>query len=117
MVRSIGKRIELLRIIAHPVRMRILYEFMRGPQCVTDLVRFLEINQSNVSQHLALLRQCGAVDFRTDGRAKWYFIIDPLVPEIIDALKRDHSEDLPVPDLPPKKRIGFVDVPEKPREE
>ncbi len=104
MIRSTGKRIELLRIIAHPVRMRILYELMRGPQCVTEIVDFLEINQSNVSQHLALLRQSGAVECLTDGRTKWYYVLDPLIPDIVDVLKRDYAEDFPPPAIPVRKK-------------
>jgi len=100
MVRSIGKKIELLKIIAHPVRMRILHELLRGPQCVNDIVEFLEINQSNVSQHLALLRQSGSVDFVSDGRTKWYFVRDPMIPDIIEVLKRTYYEDLPTPPIP-----------------
>ena len=104
MVRTIGKRIELLRIIAHPMRMRILYELMRGPQCVTDIVDFLEINQSNVSQHLALLRQAGAVECRTDGRTKWYYVLDPIIPAIVDVLKQDYPEDFSPPEIPKRKK-------------
>lgn len=104
MIRSIGKRIELLRVIAHPIRMRILHELLRGPQCVNDIVDFLEISQSNVSQHLALLRQSGAVDFLSDGRTKWYYVIDPIIPDIIDILRRDYFEDLPIPSVPRKRR-------------
>ncbi|KAF0182381.1 MAG: ArsR family transcriptional regulator [Nitrospirae bacterium] len=108
MIRSTGKRIELLRIIAHPVRMRILYELMRGPQCVTDLVDFLEVNQSNVSQHLALLRQSGAVECRTDGRTKWYYVLDPIIPDIVAVLKRDYAEDFPPPTIPVRKMLHQV---------
>lgn len=104
MIRSIGKRIELLRIIAHPIRMRILHELLRSPQCVNDIVDFLEISQSNVSQHLALLRQAGAVDFLSDGRTKWYYVIDPIIPDIIGVLRRDYYEDLPAPSMPQRKK-------------
>lgn len=105
MIRSIGKRIELFRVIAHPIRMRILNELLRGPQCVNDIVDFLEISQSNVSQHLALLRQTGAVDFLSDGRTKWYYVVDPMIPDIIEILRREYYEDLPLPEIPHRRKV------------
>ncbi|MFZ6017479.1 MAG: ArsR/SmtB family transcription factor [Nitrospirota bacterium] len=105
-MRSIGKRVELLRAIAHPVRIRILDELLKGVKCVSDFEEFLSISQPNVSQHLSLLRQYGVVDYYMDGRLRCYFLRDPIIPDILGVLKKDYMEELPAPACCPitKKR-------------
>ncbi len=105
-MRSIGKRVELLKVIAHPVRIKILEELIKGVKCVSDFEEFLEISQPNVSQHLSLLRQHGVIDFYVDGRLKCYFLRDPVIPDIIGILKKDYAEDLPAPACCPVTKKG-----------
>jgi ArsR family transcriptional regulator len=50
------KRFEILKIIAHPIRIRRLEDLTQGVKCVSDFEDTLEIRQPNVSQHLTLLR-------------------------------------------------------------
>jgi DNA-binding transcriptional ArsR family regulator len=92
-----ARRIEALKIVAHPVRLRILDELTKGVQCVTDFGEFLGITQPNVSQHLALLRRYDVIDYYADGRLKCYFLKDPLIPELLELLKKDFKEELPAP--------------------
>lgn len=105
-MRSSGQRIELLGVLAHPVRIRILEELTRGVKCVSDFEDFLEISQPNISQHLGLLRNHGVIDFYMDGRLRCYFLVDPMVPDLIEILKTDYHESLPAPSCCPvtKKR-------------
>jgi len=62
-MRSIGAQAELLRAISHPERLRILEELTKGVKCVSDMEDFLQINQSNISQHFSLLRRLGVIDY------------------------------------------------------
>ena len=64
-MRSIGSRAELLKAISHPDRLRILEELTQGVKCVSDIEEFLKINQSNVSQHLSLLRRLSKTHIKT----------------------------------------------------
>lgn len=105
-MRPLGKRVELLRVIAHPVRIKILEELMKGVKCVSDFEEFLEISQPNVSQHLSLLRRFGVIDYYIDGRLKCYFLVDPVIPDIIEILKKDYIEDLPAPACCPVTKKG-----------
>lgn len=50
---------------------------------MVDLTDALELAQSTVSKHLACLRDCRLVDYRTEGRQSFYFIIRP---ELLDLL-------------------------------
>lgn len=105
-MRLLGKRVELLRVIAHPVRIKILEELMKGVKCVSDFEEFLEISQPNVSQHLSLLRRFGVIDYYIDGRLKCYFLRDPIIPDIVNILKKDYSEELPAPACCPVTKKG-----------
>ena len=105
-MRTIGKRVELLKVIAHPVRVKILDELTRGVKCVSDFGEFLEISQPNVSQHLSILRRCGVIDYYVDGRLKCYFLKDTIIPDIINIIKKDYVKELPAPVCCPVTKKG-----------
>lgn len=103
---SLGQKVELLKVIAHPVRIRILEELAKGVKCVSDFEDFLELRQPNISQHLSLLRQSGIVDYYVDGRLRCYFLVDPLVPDLLAVLEKDCHETLPRPACCPVTKKG-----------
>jgi DNA-binding transcriptional ArsR family regulator len=105
-MRSLHHKVEVLKVIAHPVSIRILEELLTGVKCVSDFEEFLEISQPNISQHLSLLRRHGAIDFYMDGRLRCYFLKDPIVPDLINLLKKDYIEELPAPACCPVTKRG-----------
>ncbi|MGE5689293.1 MAG: ArsR/SmtB family transcription factor [Pseudomonadota bacterium] len=58
--------------IAEPRRRQILDVLVDGECPVNDLVRALGIAQPQVSKHLRVLREVGAVDVREEGRRRLY---------------------------------------------
>jgi DNA-binding transcriptional ArsR family regulator len=58
--------------IAEPRRRQILDVLAGGERPVNDLVRALGLAQPQVSKHLRVLREVGAVDVREDGRRRLY---------------------------------------------
>jgi ArsR family transcriptional regulator len=103
---SVVDRVEVLKIIAHPVRIKILKELIKGVKCVSDFEEFLDISQPNVSQHLSLMRRYGIIDFFVDGRLKCYFLRDPIIPDIIDLIDKEYKEALPAPACCPVTKKG-----------
>jgi DNA-binding transcriptional ArsR family regulator len=99
-------KIELLKVIAHPVRIMILEELTKGVKCVSDLEKFLDIRQPNVSQHLSLLRRLDIIDYYMDGKLRCYFLRDPLIPELLSILRKDYVEELPAPACCPVTKKG-----------
>ncbi len=82
------KRLELkskvFKVFSDPTRLRIL-EVLREKECnVSELVEKLNLKQSTVSQHLKMLKDCGAVDNWKDGRESIYRLRDKRVGEIMD---------------------------------
>src|SRR3954469_11665283 len=58
--------------VAEPRRRLILDALARGERPVNDLVRELGLAQPQVSKHLRVLREVGAVDVRGEGRRRLY---------------------------------------------
>ena len=58
--------------IAEPRRREILDALAGGERPVNDLVRQLGLAQPQVSKHLRVLREVGAVDVRGEGRRRLY---------------------------------------------
>jgi DNA-binding transcriptional ArsR family regulator len=58
--------------IAEPRRRQILGVLADGERSVNDLVSVVGLAQPQVSKHLRVLREVGAVDVRDQGRQRWY---------------------------------------------
>jgi DNA-binding transcriptional ArsR family regulator len=58
--------------VAEPRRRQILDALSTGERPVNDLVHLLGLPQPQVSKHLRVLREVGAVDVREDGRRRLY---------------------------------------------
>src|SRR5215218_4551167 len=73
--------------VAEPRRRAILDALAAGERPVNDLVRILGIAQPQVSKHLRVLREVGAVDVRDHGRQRLYRVNGPELKPIHDWVK------------------------------
>ena len=76
--------VALFRSLGDPARLAIVSRLAEGEARVVDLTRLLGLAQSTVSKHLACLRDCRLVEFRTEGRQSYYSLTRP---ELIDLLR------------------------------
>ena len=74
---------EFFRTLGHPARIRILELLSERDHAVHELLAEIEIEPSNLSQQLAVLRRAGLVAQRREGHAVLYAIS---VPEVRDLL-------------------------------
>jgi DNA-binding transcriptional ArsR family regulator len=74
----------LFRSLGDETRLRIVARLVAGEARVVDLTGELGLAQSTVSKHLACLRGCGLVDYRTEGRQSFYALTRP---ELMDLLR------------------------------
>ena len=77
---------DILKALAHPTRISILECLRRGERCVCEIIEELDIEQSNVSQHLAILKKMDLVDSRKEGLRVNYWVKYPEVFQILDLL-------------------------------
>ena len=74
---------KLFRGLADPSRLSILESLQDGPHTVSEVVEVTGLSQSNVSNHLRCLADCGLVQRERDGRFVHYQLSDPRVAGLI----------------------------------
>lgn len=77
---------EMLKALANRHRLMILCQLVEGERSVGELARILNVRDSNVSQHLALLRRDGVVATRRDGQTIWYALASVPVKKLVETL-------------------------------
>lgn len=80
---AVNLKAKLFRGLADPSRLAILEALVAGPRTVNDVVAVTSLSQSNVSNHLGCLRDCGLVISEHQGRYVWYQVSDPRVAELL----------------------------------
>jgi DNA-binding transcriptional ArsR family regulator len=76
----------MLRALAHRDRLLILCRLSEGEAAVSELIAATGLKQSVVSQHLATLREAGAVAARAAQQSRIYSICNPQVRRIFEVL-------------------------------
>ncbi|MEV7184514.1 metalloregulator ArsR/SmtB family transcription factor [Kitasatospora sp. NPDC093102] len=74
--------VDVLKAVADPLRMRILTLLAREALCTSHLVEETGARQTNLSNHLKILREAGLVDTEPCGRFTYY----KLRPDALDSL-------------------------------
>lgn len=87
----LAKEMEVLharicRALADPKRLLIIDTLRHGEMSVGDICDQLDLPQSNVSQHLAILRNKGLVTSRRDAQWIYYSLASPKLIEALDLL-------------------------------
>lgn len=73
---------DLIRVLADPLRLRIVTLLAKETLCTTHLVEETGARQTNLSNHLRVLREAGVVDTEPCGRFTYY----RLKPDVIASL-------------------------------
>lgn len=84
----------VIRVLGHPLRLRILNLLEGAERNVTQLVQATGVSQALVSQQLRILRSEGVVDDRREGSRVYYRITEPKVSKILDCIRACDVPDL-----------------------
>jgi DNA-binding transcriptional ArsR family regulator len=69
--------VEMFKALGNPIRFEIMKFLVTHPGCITgDIVQFLPLAQSTVSQHLKVLRNAGWIDGEVEGAAISYCLAE-----------------------------------------
>ncbi|KRV48369.1 transcriptional regulator [Wenjunlia vitaminophila] len=79
---------ELMRVLADPLRLKIVTLLAREILCTTHLVEETGAKQTNLSNHLKVLREAGVVETEPCGRFTYY----RLRPDVIASLAGRFAE-------------------------
>ncbi len=85
---------EISKTLAHPIRLAILHQLKVGEKTVNELTEIIGASQSNVSQHLAILRQRQIVKTRKDGATVFYRVSSPKISQACDMVREVLLEQL-----------------------
>jgi ArsR family transcriptional regulator len=83
---------DFFRMLGHPVRIRVLELLQHGPVPVRDLLADIDIEPSNLSQQLAVLRRSGIVVSIREGSTVSYALAGGDVAELLRAARRILTE-------------------------
>jgi ArsR family transcriptional regulator len=78
---------QAIKAIAHPLRLKILCVLGEQEVSVQDIVDSVGTSQSNISQHLAILRDKGVLATRKDANRVYYRIGDPRTIKLVGMMR------------------------------
>ena len=85
-IKSYEEKADLLKALAHPVRLCIVHGLMENQCNVNKMTACLEMPQSTVSQQLGILRNKGIIKGRRQGTEICYEVVNVQVRQIISLL-------------------------------
>jgi len=82
----LDREAEILKVLGHPVRLKIVAGLMSQSCNVKKIWECLELPQATVSQHLALLKNKGIIDGKRDGVEVVYQVTSTEARKIVQSL-------------------------------
>lgn len=84
----------IFHALAHPTRIAIIEHLAGGELSAGALIEKLEMEQANVSQHLAVLRSKQLVVNRKAGNQVFYSVRDPIILQVLALMRRYFKKNL-----------------------
>ena len=80
--------VKIFKALGHPIRMKIVRNLRSGPLCVCVLNENVDFSQSNLSQHLKILKDAGILRSEKEGLKIMYMIKDEEVKNLLDTAEK-----------------------------
>jgi DNA-binding transcriptional ArsR family regulator len=81
------RQAEMCKAFAHPTRLHVLYLLGKGERTPSWLQAELAISKTNLSQHLAILKSCGVVVARREGKQIRFSLAMPEVKQACQLIR------------------------------
>jgi DNA-binding transcriptional ArsR family regulator len=82
-----------LRVLAHPLRLRIVEALEQDDHTVGELAEALAVAPAACSQHLNLMRAHGLLAARREGKAVYYRVCNPHALNVINCIRRNLGDE------------------------
>jgi DNA-binding transcriptional ArsR family regulator len=82
---------ECLKVMAHPIRLRIVNILMQGEFPVKEIAQMCETSPNQTCEHLRLLRRQGLLESERRGQTVYYKILSPQLPALLGCITK-HCE-------------------------
>lgn len=83
------KAAECLKVMAHPVRLKIVNVLMQGEFAVHEIAEACDASPSQTCEHLRLLKGHGLLNSERRGRTVYYRITSPQLPGLIRCIQKN----------------------------
>ena len=77
-------RADILKALAHPVRVIAVEALRRGDRCVCEIQPLVDVDPSTLSRHLAILKRAGIVGERREGVKVIHHLACPCILQALD---------------------------------
>jgi ArsR family transcriptional regulator len=84
----LGPVADVLKAVAHPVRLRITEVLAGGELCVSEIMEALGTKPAITSQQLGRMRDKGVLESRREGNRVYYRVTNPHVVQVIDCIRK-----------------------------
>ena len=78
---------ECLKVLAHPVRLRMVQLLLHGRYTVGELAEDCKVPDNVASEHLRLMQRCGFFTSEREGRRVFYEVAEPHLANIMDCIE------------------------------
>ena len=83
---KLNHMVQILKAIAHPIRIQIVNILLREECRVGELVKTLGTKQSLTSQQLSIMKYSGLLKSRRDGNVVYYFLANDSIKRIVEKI-------------------------------
>lgn len=80
---------ECLKLLAHPMRLRMIEIMMQGEFAVHEISKICELNPNQTCDHLRLLKGHRLLDSKRKGRTVYYTIAAPQPTGVIECIRKN----------------------------
>jgi ArsR family transcriptional regulator, zinc-responsive transcriptional repressor len=77
---------ECLKVMAHPVRLKMVNILMQGEFAVHEIAELCDTSANQTCEHLRLLKGHGLLTSERRGRTVYYKILSPRLPRLIECI-------------------------------
>ena len=87
-LKKLSDAADCLKVMAHPVRLRIVNILMQGDFAVHEIADLCETTPNQTCEHLRLLRGHGLLESERRGRTVYYKITTPQLPSLLECITK-----------------------------
>ena len=80
---------ECLKVLGHPIRLRIVDILMQGEFAVYEIAELCELSHNQTCEHLRLLKSHHLLDSKRDGKTVYYSIIAAELPGVMMCIRNN----------------------------
>lgn len=79
---------ECLKIVAHPVRLKMIQTLLQMELSVGDLAELCDVQKHVASEHLRLMQRCHLLKSKKEGRNVYYYVSEPLLEQLMGCISK-----------------------------